>query len=134
MGVNSWPMTVRGAFLILAAWTVAALGAPAPDLAGTWKTEFKSKNGVHAAELHLLLKGSQISGDVSMQGAKGSFHTLHIHNGAFDWQKFSFATERHNKKGKQRWIWEGRLIGGELQGSRLRDGAKKPVPFVARRG
>jgi hypothetical protein len=56
-----------------------------------------------------------------------------IQNGKIEGDRISFTTVQKGKNGDQIFVWEGTLQGDQISGERRRDGAKRGLPFVAKR-
>ena len=115
------------------AWSGAAAG-----LDGKWSAEVKAgakKNAsakTAALTLDLKSEGSHLTGSViSTKGKKA--RPLLIQEGTIDGDRFTFQTLQHAKKGDVKFTWQGTLGGEQITGTRSREGAKKGVPFTAKR-
>lgn len=124
-------LSVAAVFLLAPLWASSALD-------GKWTAEFqahgkkskKSANGKAAAPavLDLASNGSQITGTVG-----AGKRAQPIQDGRLEGSSFSFVTVRKGKKGESRLLWTGTLDGGQLRGTRMREGGKRGASFVAKR-
>jgi hypothetical protein len=118
---------------LLLSLAVATLFAGAD---GRWNAEFKvtsKKKGTEIRNVSLDLRTSQgaLTGTVSGAGKKARL--MAIQNGKIEGDRISFTTVQKGKNGDQIFVWEGTLQGDQISGERRRDGAKRGLPFVAKR-
>ena len=114
--------------LVLTAGLMLAAG-----IDGKWSMEgvATKKAGPQKLTLNLKANGATLEGDIQGMGRKGA--GVAIRDGKLDGNKFSFTTTVTNKKGDQKQIWQGVVEGGELKGTRMRDGAARSQSFTAKR-
>ncbi|MBM3728633.1 MAG: hypothetical protein FJW40_24810 [Acidobacteria bacterium] len=111
----------------------ALMAAPvllAQGLSGTWQAEITPPNGSAKQTSTFTLKadGAALTGSVS-QGKR----QVEIRDGKVTGESFSFKTTNSGKKGEVTLLWTGKLEGGELKGTRGRDGGRRQAAFTAKR-
>jgi hypothetical protein len=126
-------MKLAALALLFIAWSAAAA-----NLDGRWAAEMapggKKATTAKSAAVTLDLKsqGSQLTGSVIASKGKHA-RPMAIQDGKIDGNRFTFATVQHVKKGDVKFTWQGTLNGEQISGTRNRDGAKRGVPFTAKR-
>jgi hypothetical protein len=132
--------------LLALAWTATAgtldgkwsaelnTGATGAKKAAGFKGGKKPAGGPRraAATLDLKSDGNQLSGSVIQLKGKHA-RPVAIQDGKIDGDHFSFTTVQKAKKGDVKLNWQGSLNGEQITGTRGRDGAKRGVPFTAKR-
>ncbi|MFB3828063.1 MAG: hypothetical protein ACE15B_14935 [Bryobacteraceae bacterium] len=123
-------------WLLLFAFAAAALAA---GIDGKWVADFKipaGKKGGEAravqATLNLKSQGNQLTGTVTMPGRRGD-QNLNVENGKIDGNNFSFVTVQKTRKGENKTEWKGTVEGDQLKGTRGREGARRGMPFTAKK-
>jgi hypothetical protein len=118
---------------------VFTLTLAAASIDGKWSFEGKmqGKKGGEGRTVETVLdlkaEGTVLKGTVKM-GMGGRGREVEIQNGKVDGDKFSFMTVTKNRQGEEmKIVWEGTVEGGELKGTRMREGAKRGQPFTAKK-
>jgi hypothetical protein len=115
-----------------------AFSASAANLDGKWTAEVTpgskkaSVSRSAAVTFDLKSQDSQLTGSVIASKGKHP-RPMTILDGKIEGDHFTFTTVQAAKKGDIKYTWQGTLNGDRLSGTRSRDGAKKGVPFTARR-
>jgi hypothetical protein len=125
--------------LVLALLTLA-LAASAAGIDGRWSAEATPrKNAKNLAAnltftLDLKTQDGKLVGTVSLPGKKKP-RIQNVEGGAIDGNKVTFTTTQTAKKrAAVKFTWQATIDGDQLTGTRTREGAKKGVPFTAKRG
>ncbi len=121
---------------------VFSLALYAASIDGKWVAEVKGKankkrgGGEQITTITFDLKssGGALTGTVDA-GVRRNAGAMQITDGKIDGDSFSFTTFQKGRKAKadQKWTWKGTLQGDELRGDRSRDGARRSMPFTAKR-
>jgi len=118
------------------AFLLCALAAGAQTLDGHWAGEAtgSGKGGVRefSFTLDLRVQGGALTGQVTPAGRKKA-SGLAIQEGKLDGSRFSFTTVQKGKKGDATFYWQGKIVGDQITGNRMRDGARRGQSFIARR-
>lgn len=125
---------------ILVLSCLGALVLPAAGIDGKWVTEFKMQGGKKAGgeevtvktTLELKSEGEALRGTVRNE-VRGRERTVEISDGKIEGDRFSFTTTQRSRQGEVKLRWEGTVAGDELKGSRGREGARRSLPFIAKR-
>jgi hypothetical protein len=114
----------------------------AASIDGKWVAEVKAKAGkkkgggerTTAIAFDLRSSGDALTGIVTSGGRRRD-RSMEIRDGRIEGDSFSFTTVQKNRKAKaeRKWTWKATLQGDELRGIRSREGARRGVPFTARR-
>ena len=123
--------------------TFAALllagAAAAADIDGKWVAEFQQPARTQGGEartvqviLDLKAAGGELQGSVSIAGRRRA-PEMPIQNGRIEGNRFSFTTVQKTQKGENRVEWKGAVEDGQLKGTRGREGARRALPFTAKR-
>jgi hypothetical protein len=117
----------------------SAVLASAAAIDGKWLSELKMPAGKKGGEartvqmtLDLKSDGNKLAGTVSIPGRRRT-QTMDIRDGKVDGNKFSFTTVQQTRKGENKLEWRGSVEGGQLTGTRGREGARRGQPFTAKR-
>jgi len=115
--------------LLLIAWS-----ASAANLDGMWTADLKAGTKKVATTLTLDLKtqDGQLTGSVTASNGKKA-RPMAIQDGKIDGDRFTFTTVQHAKKGDVKFTWQCTLNGGQIKGTRSREGAKRGASFTAKR-
>jgi len=115
-----------------------ALAASAVEIDGVWTAQTTPRKGKAADKpaatftLDLKTRDGKITGTVSMAGKRKPV-VLSVQNGKLDGDRLSFTTVQHSKKADVAFSWQATAGAGQIDGTRTREGAKRGVPFTAKR-
>lgn len=118
-----------------------ATGLAAASIDGKWVAQFDTRgragNAAARAQnveviLDLKSEGTDLKGTVTMGAGRRSRENP-IVEGKIEGEKFSFTTVQKNQQGEVKINWTGTVKGDELVGERTREGARRGVPFTAKR-
>ncbi len=128
-------MTWIMAGLLMAPVLGLGLGMAA-DVDGKWTAEIVARSKKDAetktvTTFNFKTSGDGLTGTVTA-GARQK-NALEIIDGKVAGGKVSFKTKATTKKGEQIIVWEGKVDGDTLQGTRGREGAKRTTEFTAKR-
>jgi hypothetical protein len=82
--------------------------------------------------LSLKSQDGQVTGSVAVSGKKKS-RPLAIRNARLDGNRLSFTTVQTGKNATVTFSWQVTVDGDQMTGTRTREGAKRGVPFKARK-
>jgi hypothetical protein len=113
---------------------LAVAAALAASWDGKWVFETKNKKQDAGVQTTLVLKteGDAVKGIVTT-GGKRRDRTADIKDAKIEGNQIRFATVNRNKKGEHKIAWTATLEGDQLRGTQSRAGAKRSLPFTAKR-
>jgi len=120
------------------AFVACALAASAAGIDGTWNAELQARGKKAAATpakgftLALKSQDGQVTGSVKVAGKKKGL-PVSIQNAKLDGNRLTFTTVQTGKKETVTFSWQVTVNGDQMTGTRTREGAKKGVPFKARK-
>jgi hypothetical protein len=104
----------------------AVLAVSAATIDGDWNAQSP------AFTLSLKTKDGQVSGIVTVAGKKKP-RVQNVQNARLDGNTLTFTTVQTGKKGTAAFSWQVTVDGDQMTGTRTREGAKRSVPFKAKR-
>jgi hypothetical protein len=120
------------------AFLTCVLAASAAGIDGQWNAELtaRGKKAAPAAAkgftLALKSQDGQVTGSVMVAGKKKS-RPLPIQNAKLNGNRLTFTTVQTSKKDTATFSWQVTVDGDQMTGTRTREGAKRGVPFKARK-
>jgi hypothetical protein len=123
------------------AFLTCILAASAAGVDGQWNAELSARGKkaaaaqAPAAAFTLSLKSQengQVTGTVMIAGKKKARPQI-IQNAKLNGNKLTFTTVQTGKNGTNTFSWQITVEGDQMTGTRAREGAKRGVPFKARR-
>jgi hypothetical protein len=114
------------------------LAASAAGIDGQWNAEMtargKKATAAQAKSFALSLKSQDglVTGSVMVPGKKKS-RPMNIQNAKLNGNRLTFTTVQAGKKDSVTFSWQVTVDGDQMTGTRTREGAKKGVPFRARK-
>jgi hypothetical protein len=116
------------------------LAASAAGIDGQWNAELTARGKKAAAAtapartftLALKTQNGQVTGSVAVAGKKKA-RPINIQNAKVDGNRLTFTTVQTGKKDTATFSWQVTVDGDQMTGTRTREGAKRGVPFKARR-
>ncbi len=122
------------------AFLTCVLAASASGIDGQWNAELTARGKKAAAAtapartftLALKTQDGQVTGSVAVAGKKKA-RPINIQNAKLDGNRLTFTTVQTGKKDTATFSWQVTVDGDQMTGTRTREGAKRGVPFKARR-
>jgi hypothetical protein len=104
-------MLIRRILLSVVVLTLAAGGAGAGDVSGTWVAEFTTPNGqTRESTFNFEVDGEELTGTVS--GRQGD---TPIDEGKIVGDEISFSVTRDFGRGEMKFLYEGAVSGDEIE-------------------
>jgi len=120
------------------AFLTCVLAASAAGIDGQWNAQLTARGKKPATvqpksfALSLKSQDGQVTGTVMVPGKKKS-RPVTIQNAKLDGNRLTFTTVQTGKQNTVKFSWQVTVDGDHMTGTRTREGAKKGVPFRARR-
>lgn len=131
--------------MVMTAALVLSTGMLLADVTGKYSVQIERPAGMEGAPggggrmggmqttLNLKEEGGKLTGTAEM-GSGERARTVEISNGKIEGGKFSFETVLETPMGTMTMLWDGKVEGAELKGTRtMKDVDRPPMNFTAKK-
>ena len=133
-------MRMRGFLFVIVLLAILALAAPAADINGLWKAQFKTNYGTDLegnplpreqgeTTFHFKQKGEELTGTVTST----AFGETQIREGKVSGDSLSFVLVRSFGRRQRRMTYTGTVTGTEIKFQTAIEGFGRGVQMVARK-